>query len=314
MASPAHAEDEGTSFYVMPVLPDNQLPSTSEYYHLQTDQDLNQTIELMIINDSDEDKTFKVTILDGMTTDLGEISYDTKHAYDKSQKIKLSEEIKVEENQTVKAKETGLVKLQLAISTADFSGQLLGAVNVYEQTKQDEQATGVINQFAYNIPIKVDVKTSQIVASLAYEGLKITKKETKSALTVGYSNPSATIIRELALSYQLFSEKDHQLVMEQKETKLEMAPNSKFSPSIFSGKPLKAGKYRLEIRAVSEISNINESWQEEFTITGKESKALNEGLTVERTGLNWYYWVGLLIIGIGTLVYGYRYYKKRKRK
>lgn len=305
--------DEETSFYVMPVLPQNQLPSTSEYFHLQTDQDINQQIEVMIINDSDEDKTFHLSVLDGMTTDLGDISYDTQHEYDKSQKIKLSQQIDVEELHTVKAKESGNVELQLAVAVGDFSGQLLGAINVYEQTKGNDNPTGVVNQFAYNIPIKIDVKTSQITAKLVYDGLKVTNNGTKSELTAGFINPTSTIIRDLSLTYKLSTKQDKKLIVEQHNNKLEVAPNSNFHPSILIGsKALKAGKYRIEILAVSEISGINETWQEDFTITGRESRALNEGLIVEQTGVPWYILASLMVIGIVILGYGYKRHRGKR--
>lgn len=311
----AEEENEADSFYVKAIMPSNQLPDTSEYFHIQTSKDLKQILEIGIVNDSSQDKQFSIAVLDGMTTSVGEIGYDTRQEYEPSQAIKLSDSSEVSESVEVKSNSMVVVPVSLNIKIADFSGLVLGAVNVTEKKETGTNTSGVVNQFAYNVPVKIDVKTSDIQAKIGYKNIKVKEKDKKNNLVLTFNNPSATIIRDLSLSYKIKPLKSEKVLIEKTIENLEIAPTSLFTPSIDLGtSPFKAGRYIIEIHAQSEISQINEKWVDEFTITSKEAKVINEGLSVEKFETSWHIWLILIILVLIVIGVGYYIYTLKNKQ
>ena len=302
--------DEGT-FYVQPILPSNQLSDASDYYHLKTDKDLSQTLEVMLINDSSQEKKVDVSILDGMTTPSGEISYSNTHEYDSTQKLKMSEVLSGGGEQTIPANGSKKIDLPLKLTGHNFNGQLLGAINVIEKVDTDVSSGGVNNQFAYNIPVKIDIGDNNIEAKMDYAGVKVKEENKNYGLEVGLRNISSTIIRDLSVDYKITSKKSKKIILEEKRDHLEMAPNSIFFPNVsLKDKAIKAGDYQITIHVVSKESKIDETWTDNFKIDSTQAKNLNNGLVVSsKQSIPWYVW--MIVAALVTLIV-YVIYKKTK--
>lgn len=315
--------DEG-SFYVQPILPSNQLSDASDYYHLKTDKDLSQTLEVMLINDSTQEKKVDVSILDGMTTASGEISYSNTHTYDKTQKIKLSEVISGRGEQIIPANGSIKIDLPLNLTVNDFKGQLLGAINVIEKVNPDVSSGGVNNQFAYNIPVKIDIGDNNIESKMDYAGVKVKEENKNYGLEIGLRNISSTIIRDLSVDYEITAKKSKKDILKEKKDHLEMAPNSIFFPRVsLKDKSVKAGEYQITIHVLSKESKIDETWTDTFMINSTQAKKLNNGLVVSsQQSIPWYIWVILIIVVAliayviykKTKIYSPKKIKKKKRK
>lgn len=295
------------TFYVQPILPDNQLPDASDYYHIKVNEDTKQTLAFMIVNESDSEQVFNVSVLDGMTTNMGEISYSKDHQYDKSQIIKLSEVLSGSGEKKVSAKGSLKVEMTLDLPIANFTGQLLGAINVSEKQEDDTKKGGINNQFAYNIPIKIDVKESKIPVKMDYNGIKVKEETTSYDLEVSLRNTSATIIRDLSITYEIISKNGDKKILDETYQHLEVAPNSIFFPKLsLKDTSIKSGEYSSTIHAVSKESHVDETWKDTFKINRKEADQLNKGLVVSSDSSTKWFIVEIIVVAlllISLLIY-----------
>lgn len=299
------------TFYVQPIFPDNQLSDASDYYHIKVNGDVKQSFDFMIVNDSSEDKVFDVNVLDGMTTSSGEISYSTDHPYDDSQIIKLSEVMSGSGEKTVSANSSLKVEMALDLSINKFSGQLLGAINITEKQDDANKNGGVQNQFAYNIPIKIDVNELTMPAKMSYKKIEVKEETNSYDLEVTLSNTSPLIIRDLSIEYDIKSKKSKQSIFKQSDTHLELAPNSLFSPKLsLKDTDIKSGEYTISIHAISKESHIDETWEADFSINREQASNLNNGLVVSNDSSKTWIILGIALVVI--LVIGFVVYKKTR--
>lgn len=305
------ATADETAFYVQPIIPDNQVAGTTDYFNLETTTIINQTLQLMITNEASEPKKLTIKLLDGMTTSEGSISYDTQHVYDETVKYKFSDFAKAPESIEIAGSSSEVVDIPLKLDISAFKGILLGAINVSEEKKTDTSNGGVANVFAYNTPVKIRLSPEVTPSSLNYKGMDLALVNSEKLIEMTFQNPAAEIIRGLSLRYQIFPKGETKEVLSVEKTALEIAPNSRFSPKLsLKGQNLKAGNYILKIKASSD--KIEEEWESEFTITGKDAQSLNEGFEVSNRESTLWLWVILGFIGLGFLL-GIAYYFYRKK-
>ncbi|MGX7202829.1 hypothetical protein BCR22_10055 [Enterococcus plantarum] len=309
---PNTASAQETAYYLKPLIPENQIENTEDYFNIATSSAIDQTLELLIVNESAEEKEMNVTILDGMTTKDGAISYAVDHKYDPAQQYKLSQIAKVEQQEiTVEANSTQLVSVVLKAELKNFDGTILGAVNVSEKTTEQPNE-GINNTFAYNIPIKIRVNKETKNSQMNYKGINLVNNKPERFIDVSFQNPIPTIIRDLTLSFEIYKKgQPTKILFKNSMTGIEIAPNSLFSPELsLTNSKLKAGNYVLKTTGKSE--GINEVWESDFTISQSDSRTINEGLDVlnedNRAWLILASIVALLILG----GFGYVFYKRKK--
>lgn len=297
-----------SGFYVTPVIPENQLENTVDYFNIGVPAAMDQTLEVVIVNESSEPKKLQLVLLDGMTTKDGTISYDKDHTYDESQRYRMSKIAKLEQNEvTVEPNSSATAKIQLKYDISDFFGTILGAINVSEK-EEDSAQVGVNNSFAYNIPIKVRVAEESNENELNYKGVKLNAEKTKQTLDVTFQNPDPTILRNLNLSFNVYKkEKPSDSLWSSEMKEVELAPNSLFSPELsLTDSKLKAGKYVLKIVAKSDV--IDRSWESDFTISAAEEQSMNEGVEILSESNQWWLIIGAILVLGGA---GYVLYKKK---
>lgn len=300
-----------SGFYVQPVIPENQLEQTTDYFNIGVPAKINQTLEFVITNESSEEKEFNLLILDGMTTKDGTISYDNSHTYDGSQRYKISKIATLEKNSVViSPKSSATIKVIMKEEINGFFGTILGAINISEKEKSNAQA-GVNNSFAYNIPIKVRVAEDNLEKKLNYQGLTLNSNQGKQALQVTFQNPQSNIIRGLALSFDIYQKgKESTSLWSSKMEAVEVAPNSLFSPELLLGdSQLKAGDYVLKIIAKSD--SISHSWQSDFTISALDEDLVNQGVEILAENQPW--WLLMIIATLALGGAGYVLFYKKKR-
>lgn len=271
---------------------------------------MDQTLELLIVNESTNTKDFQVALLDGMTTKDGTINYSTDHTYDDSQRYKISEIGKLEQNVlSVPPNSSVIVKIELKHNISNFFGTILGAVNVSEKEDTNTRV-GVNNSFAYSIPIKARVVEEHRENKLNYKGVKVIAEKTKQDLALTFQNPEPTILRNLNIAFSVYKKETPTTIIWSDEMKgVELAPNSLFYPELsLTEAKLKSGKYMLKIVAKSD--EIDHSWESKFTLSSTEGNVLNEGLEVLAQGNQW--WLialGIIIVLVGGV--SYVLYKKK---
>lgn len=309
---PNTAFAQETAYYLKPLIPENQIENTEDYFNIATSSSIDQTLELLVVNESTEEKVITVTILDGMTTKDGAISYAIDHKYDEDQQYKLSQIAKVKQQEiTVEANSTQQMSIALNAELKNFDGTILGAVNVSEKTTEQPNE-GLNNTFAYNVPIKIRVNKENDKSQMNYKGLTLVNKKPERFLNLSFQNPMPNIIRDLTLSFEIYKKgQPTKVLFKNSMANIEVAPNSLFSPELsLTNSKLKAGDYVLKTSGKSE--KINEVWESDFTISRSDSRSLNEGLEVLAEDNK----IWIIIAGIAALLIlggsGYVFYKRKK--
>ncbi|OTN84022.1 hypothetical protein A5819_003572 [Enterococcus sp. 7E2_DIV0204] len=300
---------DSSGFYVTPVIPENQLKDTKDYFNLSVPAAMEQTLEFVIVNESDESKDFHLTLFDGMTTNDGTISYDNKHKYSDSQKYKISKIAQLEKNEvTVEPNSSETIKIQLKDTISDFFGMILGAVNVSQQEETDKKE-GISNSFAYNIPIIIRVAEENNEYKLTYDGLTVNVEKVNKALEMTFQNPNPNIVRRLNLTFSIYQKGDQATPLYKSEMKeIELAPNSMFTPELsLTEAKLKAGQYVLKIDAKSDA--IDEYWKSEFKLSSAEEQSINGGVEVFSENNRMWMIIIAAVLVLGGV--GYVLYKKK---
>lgn len=308
----AHAEDSQATYFVKPLLSENQRENISDYFDVQLPTTKKQVLQLEIHNNSADKMTFSTVIENAITNDHGVIEYQhEKINYDKTLKFKMTDVAKVKDVLEVEAGDVGKVEIAVTMPEENFDGIILGGIRVSEKLSEESQKqSGISNVFSYVIPIKLWQNETAIPNKLTFKGVTIGQQNFENVIKARLQNPQAAILRELTLEAKVFKKSDKEVIYEEKQEAMKLAPNSSFDYSISLGtKEFKAGKYRLELTAKAE--GLNEAWQEEFEITGSEAKELNEEMLFKKQ-VNWGMYALIAAFVAAMFVIGYLLYRQKK--
>lgn len=75
----SQAKHSAGDFGIKPVFPENQIDKAIGYFDLLVAPEQNQTLEVIISNSSDEERTFEVSVNPAVTSDGGTIDYSQKN-------------------------------------------------------------------------------------------------------------------------------------------------------------------------------------------------------------------------------------------
>ncbi|MBP1042559.1 DUF3324 domain-containing protein [Vagococcus sp. BWB3-3] len=314
----AYAEDNQATYFVKPLLTENQRKDVADYFDIQLSPDGKQTLQLEIHNNTAEKMTFATVIENAITNDHGVIEYqhDAKE-YDQTLKHQLTDLAKVEETIEVDGGSVGKVEVAVTMPGETFDGIVLGGIRVSEKLSEENQKqSGISNVFSYVIPIKLWQNDTVIPNKLNFKGVTIGQQSFENVIKARLQNPQAAILRGLTLEAKVFK-KNGQAVYEEKQEEMKLAPNSSFDYAISLGtNEFKAGKYYLELTAKAE--DLNETWKEEFEITGKEAKELNDELVFKKqTNLGIYGLAAAFLVAvfvIGCLLYRQKKWQEKSKE
>lgn len=310
--SNAYAEDNQTTYFVKPVTAENQSKDITDYFDIQLMANKQQKIYLEIHNNTDEKMTFSTTMENAITNDHGVIEYQHQiEEYDESLKYKLTDLVKVEKTIDVEGNSARKAEMTITMPDEEFDGIILGGIRVSEEIKENQKQSGISNIFSYVIPIKLRQNDIAIPNKLNFNGITIGQQNTKNAIKAKLQNPQPSILRDLTLEAKIYKKKDDSIYLETQEV-MKLAPNSSFNYSISLGdKKIKAGEYRLELTASAE--DFNETWKEDFEITGSVAKELNSEIVFKKK-INKETYLLVIAFVLSILTIGYLLYRQKKLK
>lgn len=308
----AHERGALDTYYVKPLLPENQSDKIEDFFDLRMAPSQAQMLSMIIVNETDEEKIFHAEVLDSFTSHSGSLIYKKEGQYDTSLIYKMTDLLSVAEDLVIPAHQTKELKLHLQMPEKPFDGLLLGAIKVSEIIPRNG-TEGISNVFSYITPIKIQETTEVIQDQLIFKGVKVKNIENQKKLVAEINHPKATILKELKLKSQVTKifgiGKKEPIIQEQKN--LRVAPNSHFSYSLFLGEePITAGKYKIELEASS--LELSERWSDTITLTKDDAKKLNSLLVVPEKANKWQVYVlsCLLLLMICLSTYSIILYRR----
>lgn len=310
-------EQQPEAFYVNAVLPENQRAETSSYFDLHVQPNDSQTLQVNVINNTDEQKRFSIQVLDGVTSENGTINYDLPKKYDQTLQYRLSELVFGPKEVVVASRQTEGVNFNLQLPDKVFSGLILGGIKITE-VKNETHSGGITNLFSYVIPIKLRESETMVPNKINFKGIQVKDNEDHPTVRAVLQNPQPTITRNVEMTTKIYAGKQ-QVIAQNTKKELKFAPNTLFSLPIYLGKqPLEPGKYEVEITLKAE--GIDEHWRDSFNLTKKQAKKINSQFSVQKkkNSINIYLWIlliiALLIIVACTFIYKNRQANKKTQK
>ncbi|EIB6519551.1 DUF916 and DUF3324 domain-containing protein [Enterococcus faecalis] len=305
---------DSNDFSVIPVLPENQNPDVPSYFDLIVTPKQQQTLQVKIKNNSNENVKYKLYVNTATTNQNGIIDYSiSDFEKDESMKLSLKDCITLNESVVeVPANNEKEVSLELNIPEAPFEGIALGGITVEPIAEEDNEA--VNNLFTRTLAIQIAESTTAIVPELYGGEVLVSQENLRNNIKFELRNSTPTIISKVKAEIAITKQGDKQPILEQTKEHLSFAPNSKFSLMTEWNGQFESGKYVYNIDLKDDEGN-KWTFSKEFEIKTEEAEKLNEtSVDEKKSSVKDYllYIVVLFIVLMGALIWVIR--KKMKHK
>ncbi|MTD41896.1 DUF3324 domain-containing protein [Erwinia sp. CPCC 100877] len=313
---------------VKAILPENQIDKNVGYYDLKVEPNAKQELSFQLNNQGDKDTTVNVEINPAYTGDGGSFIYtDSDSNKDPSMKYPLSSIASSEQTVSIPAKGSTVTKIKLEIPSEPFEGVILGAIRVTsaqsDEKKTDNSGKGfnIVNNFAYSVAIQLRESDNMPKSDLAIKKVFATQVAGRNTVKINLQNPTPTIINDMSYEAAINKKGEDVPLHENKVKGYRVAPNTNYNvPVSWENQPFTAGTYVAKVKAKSEATGQTWDFEQEFVISAKEARALNEkAVDLEKDYLP-YILIGaavllvLIILLIILLVVLAKKRKKRRRQ
>lgn len=293
------------NFSVKAILPENQRDNTHTYFDLNVVPGTTQVVEVELKNETDKDVTVQTVSNTAITNDNGIVEYtNEKPKLDKSLVTPFSKLASVQSEITIPKQSSIRLPITLKIPEKSFDGVILGGLYFKEketdqETKKSKDDVQIENKFSYTIGVLLAESPEMVLPDLVLNDVKATQKVGRNVITANLQNPKAALLSNLTVDAKVYEADSNQLLHEEKQTSLRMAPNSNFNYSVSWGnEAFQTGDYRIEIDA----TDGNQNWhlKKNFKIKAKEAKEYNNtAVHIAQKSTPWIYWLmGGIIIAL----------------
>ncbi|WP_157456337.1 DUF916 and DUF3324 domain-containing protein [Carnobacterium maltaromaticum] len=323
------AEENPSNVAISAVIPDNQIDKNKTYFDLLMTPGEEQELEVVLTNSSDEAITMESSVNSAITNDNGVVDYSqAKPKYDKTLKHPLSSIATFEKEQVIPANSKKTMKIKIKMPETEIKGIIAGGVYLSakdneDAAKNDDSGVQIKNKYVYVVGIQLRTREdiSDVQPDLVLDKKLIQPKQVnyRNYLGINLQNKEPVFIRDLTVEAKIYKKGSNEVFVESKNENLKMAPNSNFNYGVnWNNKEFEAGTYRAKVTAIAkDYDNKTWNWDEEFTITAKDAKDLNEkaiDLEFKKTPI-WIYFAiagGILLLLIVIIYLIKRHIDKKK--
>ncbi|MBO0475382.1 DUF916 and DUF3324 domain-containing protein [Enterococcus ureasiticus] len=270
-------EDNNLGYVVQLVQPKSQIDPNQSYFYVQTEPGVEQELEVRIKSTKKESVKIKISAADAFTGDNGTIEYTAdKKKLDESLKNPISSLIKIDTPEiTIGNYEEKKVTVRLNPSEEHYKGIKMGAL-VFK-LDLGEQSSGVATEFSYRTGFLMSESGDEFTdgQTLEMTSVKASIKRGKKMVLASLRNPEPKVLEDMDITATMVKQGTDDVVKQKTVQNYSMAPNSHFDFEMDWGiDSLPSGTYTLKLDA----KNANKEWHlsENFTITNKEAKEMNE--------------------------------------
>lgn len=273
-------------FSVKAVPAEKQLDKDTYYFNLNVSKPLEQTLKVVITNNSNHKIKIQQNLYNATTGDSGNVVYgenkNVKHN-DPTLRFPLKTIVSLTTPKVIEvaahSSATATAKMQAKLP-ADFAGMILGGwefVNITapsDTSASKQSGISVASQYAYNIAIAM-VKDRYVTPTMQLGTIKPGAHNYKRALLVNLQNTSANLIGGLAVNATVTRQGSSKAILTQNDKDFSLAPNSNFNYGLmYAGKDLVPGKYHLRLHAQS--GQFKWDFDRDFTITASDVRQANK--------------------------------------
>jgi hypothetical protein len=181
----------------------------------------------------------------------------------------------------IPANTTQEIPFILNVPDEPFGGIVLGSVRVLRVLSEAEaDASGVVNQYAYSIPIRLHQGDAEVEPDFYLDNVEAELVHFSSSIVCNVVNPKPRLIRGMSIVAKVYPEGSDTPILEYVNEDASMAPES-VMPLTLKGEQKEGfagGNYIAKITLQYE----GEEWnlEKEFTITVEEATNINEKIII----------------------------------
>lgn len=300
---------QNVGFTVQAIRPETQVDTNLSFFYPAVLPNEEQTLELKIVNTSDEKLTLDLSVVNAATSINGNIDYSQANAQlDESLKTPLTDLVTIKESSiSLNKAETKLVTLKVKTAAATFSGVKLGAVRVLKQVDKAKKTKGITTNYGYTIGIMLteDKKPYNIGGDLVYKKAAAKIVNGYKTAAVAFQNPKPYVIQNLKMSAKLYKKGSSKAIGEKALENMSIAPNTSFDFPIQLGLGnLEPGTYRVTVNAENDQDSWD--WEKEFKVSEQQAAAVNKNSAYKLTLPKGYYYsliaLAVLTVAVGALL------------
>lgn len=309
--APTMAIGDELPISVQAILPENQQTKDAGYYDLKVTSGQEQELEFKLYNSSDKEVTVNVEINPAYTGDGGAFVYSqNKSKADDSLIHSLSDLAVTPKTVSIPAKGEVISKIQLTIPKKEFQGIILGGIRITGVEKGDEkedkkskEGFTISNNIAYSIAVRLIENEALPTSDLLIKGVFVDQITGRNTVKVNLQNPTPTIIDKVSYQATVSKKGSSEVLHETNVSNYRVAPNTNYNlPISWENQPFEAGTYSVKVLAQSEETKQKWELTQDFTISPKEARDLNEkAIDLEQNNLKWFIYGGI-ILGIIIVV------------
>lgn len=326
------------NFAVTPVIPENQIDKEKTYFDLMMEPDKQQTIEVQLRNDTDNDITIETTINSATTNLNGVVEYgENKIEPDDSLVYNLKDYAKAEPEVTLPKHAEVTVPITVTMPAETFDGVMAGGITFKEKTDEtqgsssEDKGLAIKNEYSYVVALLIRQNRTAIKPDLKATNVEPAQVNARNVINVHLQNPQAAYLNQLNVATTITKQGSAETLYESQTESMQMAPNSHFDyPISLNGEKLEAGKYTMKMTAYGEKAEDGEykvktssgseetykykwEFEKDFEIKGEVARELNEkDVTIEQDNTWMYLLFGILLLLILLLLF--IFWKRKKQK
>lgn len=306
------------NFAVETVIPENQIDKKKSYFELQMTPGAEQTLEVVLRNDTDKEVIVEPKINSAFTNINGVVEYgESDKELDKTLLYNLKDLITVDESVAIPAQSSLTVPLKVNMPAEAYKGILTGGITFKEKKSEEENTTtqednnlAIKNEYAYVVGIVLRESDEAVKPELKLNQVVADQVNARNAIKANLQNITPTFVNQLKVTTEISKKGSKDVLYRTTKEAMQMAPNSNFDfPTMLEGEKLAAGTYVLNMDA----SSGENTWhfEQEFTIEADEAKALNKSDVTIREDYTWLY---ILLSALGGMLLMLAFYLIFKRK
>ena len=297
----ATGEELAAGFTVEGVPNERQVDENLSYFYLKEEPGQRDEIKLLLSNNSPEDKTLSINVVDANTNINGLVDYTGNLKNHTTLKTPLSsivsevkQEILVPKNSEVET------TLKIEMPSRSFEGVVVGGVVISEKAEKDKATDSLVfrNTYSYTIAIvltnedKTEIKKHvsvelEKVQPVLFDGRKIVQAD--------ILNPNSYIFHEATVSGSIYKKSNNKKIIESKKDDVSIAPHSVY-PFMFDWKKKKLEPGTYIFRGKVEAGKEKWVFEKEFTITAEQSNEINEKSVFKVSIPTWLEVSGIIVL------------------
>lgn len=295
MSVPSYADESTDTMggYSVEGIPNtHQVDLNAGYFDLSEQPGEKDQLKVKLVNNSDKDKSLKVTVTNGNTNSNGIVDYTGDSKDHSSLKTPLTSILKATQDTVTVPKHSEVeTTLELSMPKEKFEGIILGGIVISDDTESNKKSDGMSMGNIYNYTLGVVIRNNAKTEVYKNVSVELETIETKldygkKVVQVNFLNPNPYILGEATVEGKILDEESGKVLQEQAKDKVVIAPNSVYPFQFdWQKEEIKPGNYVFE----GVVKTKDQEWKfsHKFSIEEETAKELNEKTAFKVHIPNW---------------------------